>query len=154
MAADTQMHRVERNSIPRPALAGGFALVALAVLLAFAAEPTHVPAVPEKVTASIDILFEDSPDGSVLVRTAEDGRKIAVLPSGTNGFARGLLRGLARERRQQGIGPDASFNVTKRADGQLVLRDAATGRTVVLDAFGQTNALVFSDILKQGGIGQ
>jgi len=76
---------------------------------------------------------------------------VDVVAPGTNGFLRGTLRGLARERKRQGIGPEAPFRLTAHDDGRLTLADPATGRRVDLESFGPTNAAVFSQLLVAGG---
>ena len=53
------------------------------------------------------------------------------------------MRGLARERKRQGIGPELPFQLVGRADGRLTLIDPGTGRRVDLESFGPTNAAAF-----------
>ena len=60
---------------------------------------------------------------------------------------RGVLRGLARDRRADGIGRSPPFRLTRWADGRLSLDDPATGRHVDLEVFGPTNAGAFAEIL-------
>jgi putative photosynthetic complex assembly protein len=103
---------------------------------------------PEAPAAeAVAISFEDRADGAVVVRT-EDGAERAVLAPGTNGFIRGVLRGLARERRMNGKGADTPFHLVLRVDGRLALADPATGRTLDLGAFGHTNADAFARLLR------
>jgi putative photosynthetic complex assembly protein len=59
-----------------------------------------------------------------------------------------VLRGLARERRQHGIGAEPPFRLTLWANGALSLVDTATGRVIELDGFGQTNRAAFARLLK------
>jgi len=96
--------------------------------------------------AAVEMRFLDREDGAVVVQ-GPDERIIAVLPPGTNGFARGVLRGLARERRQHHLDSGPTFRLVRWADGRLSLEDPATGRHVNLEAFGPTNARVFADLL-------
>lgn len=93
---------------------------------------------------------EDADDGSVTVRDARDGRAVFVMPPGEDGFMRGTLRGLARDRRLRGLGPEAPFRLTAWNDGRLTLDDPATGRRLDLLAFGQTNAEAFLRLLQRG----
>lgn len=72
---------------------------------------------------------------------------VAVIPPGTNGFLRGSLRGLARERKRQGIGAGPAFRLVRWADGRLTLEDPATRRVIDLAAFGPTNSGAFADLL-------
>jgi putative photosynthetic complex assembly protein len=99
------------------------------------------------VTAERLLNFSDQADGSILVRDGANGLPIDTVAPGTNGFLRGTLRGLARERRRSGIGPEPALRLTGRADGRLLLEDPATGRLVDLGAFGRTNAAVFAQWL-------
>ncbi|MDQ0315456.1 photosynthetic complex assembly protein PuhC [Amorphus orientalis] len=109
---------------------------------------TEMPAT--QVMASIDLRFEDRSDGAVQVTAADDGRVVQVYPPGTNGFVRGVMRGLARERRLSGIGAAPPFRLILNTDGRLTLEDTATSRDIALDAFGPTNAQAFASILTNG----
>jgi len=99
------------------------------------------------VVATRDVNFMDRSDGGVDVIDAVSGQPIDIVQPGTNGFLRGTLRGLARERKRQGFGPEIPFTLSGRADGRLTLQDPATGRRVDLDSFGPTNSLVFARLL-------
>ncbi len=90
--------------------------------------------------------FEDRPDGSVAVLDARSGAVVYTV-TGEAGFFRGALRGLARERRRMGLGPEAAFQLIARADGRLTLADPATGQRIDLESFGPTNAAVFARLL-------
>jgi putative photosynthetic complex assembly protein len=100
-----------------------------------------------RVLASADLHFEDQSDGGVSVSRAGDRRVIAVLAPGTEGFIRATLRGLARERRGVGLGPEKPFRLSTWADGGLSLEDLATGRTLDLRAFGPTQVEAFARLL-------
>jgi putative photosynthetic complex assembly protein len=91
--------------------------------------------------------FEDRPDGSVAVIDFKTGRELAAL-QGEQGFLRGALRALARERRMHALGPQAPFELIARADGRLTLVDTATGARLDLESFGPTNAGVFARLLQ------
>lgn len=99
------------------------------------------------VVASRDMLFVDQPNGAINVVNAADGTLLEVLAPGTNGFLRGTLRGLARERKLEAIGPTTPFRLTGYADGRLTLEDPETGRRIDIEAFGHTNLEVFSRLL-------
>jgi putative photosynthetic complex assembly protein len=95
----------------------------------------------------VDLRFEDLHDGAVAVRRAEDGAEVALFAPGTEGFMRATLRGLARERKRGGLGPEAPFRLSAWADGDLRLEDLATGRALDMRAFGQTQAENFARLL-------
>ncbi len=98
--------------------------------------------------AERDLLFGDSPDGAVVVRDAATGEVVDTVPPGAeNGFVRGVMRGLARERRQKAVGPEVPFRVTLWTDNELTLTDLATGREIDLNAFGGTNRDAFVRLL-------
>jgi putative photosynthetic complex assembly protein len=101
---------------------------------------------PSAIVASYELRFEDRADGAVLVYSEPADRLVQTLPPGTNGFVRGVLRGLARERRAEQIGPTAPFKLTRWADGRLSLDDPSTNRHVDLEVFGPTNAGAFAAI--------
>ena len=96
-------------------------------------------------TASRDLTFTDNADGSVLVRDT-NGATVDVL-TGEQGFIRGTLRGLARNRRAEHVGKEPPFRLTSWSDGRLTLTDVATGRKIELEAFGSENVVVFARLL-------
>ena len=101
-------------------------------------------AVPEEAALAVrELRFEDRPDGSVVVIDATTKSVIHTM-TGENGFFRGALRGLARERRRAGLGSEQPFQLIGRADGRLTLVDPATGQRIDLESFGPTNAAVFA----------
>jgi putative photosynthetic complex assembly protein len=82
------------------------------------------------------------------VYDARDGVLLAELPPATNGFIRGVLRSLVRERRSQDQGDDAPFRLARHQNGRLTLEDLATGRLIDLRAFGVTNEGAFGALLQ------
>jgi putative photosynthetic complex assembly protein len=138
------------KTLPRGALVGAVALVALSLALVGLARMTgYRPAQPpaSAVIDSRELRFVDRADGAVLVYSGADDRLVDTLQPGTNGFVRGVLRGLVRERRADHIGPTPPFRLTRWADGRLSLDDPSTGRHVDLEVFGPTNAGAFAQIL-------
>jgi putative photosynthetic complex assembly protein len=97
--------------------------------------------------ATREFRFEDRPDGSIVVLDASGTRLVETVPPGTNGFLRGTMRGLARERMRQQVSPTLPFTMIGRADGGLTLVDHGTGRRVDLGSFGPANAAVFARIM-------
>ena len=82
-----------------------------------------------------------------MISDFRSGSMVEVLPPGTNGFARGVMRGMARERHSREIGSEPPFRLTRWSDGRLSLDDPATGRRIELDAFGPTNTAVFAHLM-------
>lgn len=91
--------------------------------------------------------FEDRDDGGIAVLDAVNGAVLTTVAPGTNGFLRSTMRGLVRERKRQGIGPELPFELLGRADGRLTLVDPGTARRVDLESFGSTNSAVFFKLL-------
>ena len=90
--------------------------------------------------------FEDRPDGSIAVIDGRTGESIASV-KGEQGFLRGALRALARERKSRGIGSEQPFQLMVRTDGGLTLYDPVTSQRVDLESFGPTNAAAFLPLL-------
>lgn len=130
----------------------GIAVLLSGVLIAVAAvrlSGTTIRAPDAPAAQSRLLRFEDRPDGRIAVIDARDGREVHAIV-GEAGFVRGTLRGLARERKRMGGGPDQPFELVSHADGRLTLHDAVTGRVIDLDAFGPTNASGFAALLSVG----
>jgi putative photosynthetic complex assembly protein len=139
---------------PRGALIGAALLVAFTVTSAAVSRLSGLGTVQMPESALVEsrpLRFEDMRDGSIRVTDARTGQVAASVEPGTNGFIRGTLRGLARERKRQGIGIEPPFMLTRWADGRLSLEDPATGRVIALDAFGPTNGEAFAQLLTAGG---
>ena len=138
------------NVLPPAAMIGIGALLACSLLLAGIASLTGVGAdvAPEPpVVATYALRFEDRPDGSVAVYRDSSETLVDVLPPGTNGFVRGVMRGMARDRRSRDIGPEMPFELHALEGGGASLSDPATGRVINLTAFGPDNLGAFVSIL-------
>ena len=152
------MHMHEQT-IPRGALWFiAFAIVAvivaaLAVRLGFvpvAASPANVRAEARLVPLTTrDLSFVDRADGGLTITDVGTGRIARSFEPGVpSGFIRGLMRGLARERRMNGVGAAAPFRLESWPNGQLSLTDLATGRTIELTAFGPDNRAAFAALIR------
>lgn len=93
-----------------------------------------------------ELRFEDQPDGSVRVIDHRSNQVIDAI-TGEAGFARGVLRGFARDRRAHGVGAELPLELHGRVDGRLTLLDPSTGRIVDLESFGRANSAVFGRML-------
>ncbi len=146
-------HNNEHPTIPRAAVAGAVALVVVSVIAVYASRATGVGIVTTPASLAVDsrrLVFEDSADGSVIVQDAEAGAIVHVVEPGTNGFLRGVLRGLARDRKLKGVGSGPPFVLTRWADGRLTLADPQTDRRIDLAPFGAENVQVFVNLLTGG----
>ncbi len=133
------------NILPRGVLLaiGGVLLASVIAVAAVRMSGTDIREPDQAAVAVRELRFEDRPDGSVAVIDAPTKTVIHTM-TGENGFFRGALRGLARERKRNGLGPEQPFQLIGRADGRLTLVDPATGQRIDLESFGPTNAAVFA----------
>ena len=144
---------------PRGALALAGSLVGFALLATISVRVGLFPVQSSPVAlraatavqpiASRDLRFTDRADGAVVIEDVGKGAIATVIvPNQKTGFIRGVMRGLARERRMNGIGSEPPFRLTLWKDGQLSLTDTATGRSLELNAFGVTNRATFAALLE------
>ncbi|MFN9450691.1 MAG: photosynthetic complex assembly protein PuhC [Rubrivivax sp.] len=112
--------------------------VTIARLTGWQAVHADAPTVQERA-----LHFRDQSDGGVAVLDADTGHTLQVL-HGEQGFLRGTLRGMARERRRRGLGSEAPLHLLGRADGRLTLLDKTTGQRYDLESFGPTNAAIYA----------
>ena len=146
-------HSSEQQHFPRgPVIATGI-LLAAALLLVSASKTAEVGTMRVSVEHSLvsrDLSFADRADGAVVVSSFPDGAEVTILAPGTNGFIRGVLRGLSRERMLSGMSYAEPFRLVRGAGGRLSLIDLATGREIELNSFGPTNVLAFAKLLTEG----
>ena len=90
--------------------------------------------------------FEDSPDGGVAVIDGVTGQLLTTM-RGEQGFLRGAIRALARDRTARKIGAEQPFRLISYAGGRLTLLDPVSSQRVDLESFGPTNAGVFAPLL-------
>lgn len=146
------------QTLPRGTLllAGGLVLSTLAMTAT--ARLTGTPPAASPVLLRSDtavapvtsrmLAFADRADGAVVITDATTGQIAHVVAAGQKtGFIRGVMRGLARERRMRGVGAGAPFKLTLWRDGELSLDDTVTGRSIELNAFGPTNREDFAQLL-------
>ena len=136
-----------RDVFNRLPLLAVFAMLTLAVTVAFLGHASHASNVPDaKLVAERDLRFVDRDDGAVIVYAGTTDQQVAVF-EGQQGFLRGTMRGFVRTRHLDGIGAAPAFRLSRWSDGRLTLDDPTTGQHVELLAFGPTNAAVFAPLL-------
>ena len=141
---------VKYESFPRLVLLGAAILVGFALLGSGLGRQLHLnatPLPPAKVVRALHLSFRDRSDGGVDILDADQQDKvIQEVEPGTGGFVRGVLRGLARARRADGVGPQPPFTLTRWSDGRLTMDDPKTGQHLNLEVFGPTNAKPFAEL--------
>jgi putative photosynthetic complex assembly protein len=102
------------------------------------------PREPDAATVAVrQLAFTDAPHGAILVVDAGTQTTIATL-QGEQGFVRGVVRSLMRERKRRGLPLEAPLQLLARADGRLTLQDPLTTHRIDLEAFGTDNVAVFA----------
>ena len=129
----------------------GFVLFLVACLALVAWIRWNGPAQPDNISARAEqirmLRFVDQPDGSIQVIDATTGADIHNF-QGEQGFVRGTLRALARDRRLQGFSSEQPFELIAHDAGRLSLHDPATGSTIALESFGSKNIGVFARLMR------
>ena len=120
-----------------------FSLISVGLIRITGNGPDQLAAAP---TVQRSLVFEDQKDGGVRVADGVSGQTLTVL-YGEQGFVRGALRALARERFSRGIGSAQPFDLIARVDGRVTLMDPSTGQRVDLESFGPTNTAEFARFL-------
>jgi putative photosynthetic complex assembly protein len=95
------------------------------------------------VTTSRALRFEDTPTGAVAVLDPANGAEISRF-EGEQGFVRGVLRAIARERKRRSVDHQLPLLLQGHADGSLTLDDPATGERIHLESFGPTQRATFA----------
>jgi putative photosynthetic complex assembly protein len=120
-----------------------FSLISVGLVRISGNGPDQKAAAP---TVQRSLVFQDQKDGGVRVEDGVTGQTLTVL-HGEQGFVRGALRALTRERYSRGIGSAAPFELIARVDGRVTLLDPSTGQRVDLESFGPTNTAEFTRFL-------
>lgn len=115
----------------------GFTIFAVAVARLTGFDPSQAPVSP--VVQVRDLRFEDAGDGDLAVYDHATGALVEMLPPEGDGFIRGVLRTLARERRMHSVDPNGPYRLSLRENGRYTLEDPTTDFLVDLRAFGPTN---------------
>ena len=146
------MSAIDSEPFPKAALiaVGAMLAVTLAGTAAVRLARVSAPAAPitaPAAVAAVDLRFADQADGSIRVSDDRSGALVATLAPDTNGFVRGVMRGMARDRMSRHIGQAPPFRLSRDAGGKLWLQDTATSRLIDLEAFGSGNREAFAVFL-------
>lgn len=149
-------------AFPRQAIWGASGLVLLALVGTVAVRMGVLPQVADPqamraethatVLQSRDLRFLDVA-GDVVVKDLSGATVAVIRPDSEQGFVRGVMRGLARERRLREASMETPFRLQSWSDNGLTLTDLATGRQIELGGFGPTNRAAFAVMLPEGGQG-
>jgi len=120
-----------------------FSLVAVGLVRITGNGPDQLTAA---ITAERSLRFVDRPDRGISIIDGTTGELLTVM-RGEQGFLRGTVRALARDRRSYQIGAELPFQLIARTDGRLALYDPLTSHRVDLESFGPDNAAVFAQFL-------
>lgn len=125
--------------------------LALAAAAAYAGRQATLTAgaVPETDTpvALLEVVFHETPEGTVEVRRGDGGEVLHRLPPGEGGFMRGVLRPLRRERMRAGVSDDTPYRLARWPDGRLTLSDPGAGLVLELAAYGESSVAAFAALL-------
>lgn len=105
--------------------------------------------VDSEVIHDIALRFVDVGGGAVHVFEQSTDRHIATLEPAQDSFIRGVMRGMARERRSRDIDMLPPFRLVSYADGSMIIEDPAVGTYINLVAFGPTNIGSFNTLLNK-----
>lgn len=139
---------------PKPALRVAVAMVILTFTLAILSSQFGVGKaadIYENPVAQRELVFEDAPDGGILVKDGDTGELALTLPSGTNGFLRGALRAMADRRRRADKPYDEPFVLTAWQDGRVTIEDPLTDERIAVSSFGPTQVKSFVALLDRNG---
>ncbi len=135
---------------PKGALIAGAVLIGVSLMTAATGryvDSRESPFDGADQTETRYLTFEQLSEGGIAVLDYDSGDEIDVLAPGTNGFIRGVMRGLSRERQQNGVGPEHPYKLTYWSNGRYSLEDPSTDREIDLGAFGPTNVSAFARYL-------
>ncbi len=155
------MSALDHEAFPRGALIAAAGLVSFSLVATIlgnhAGLGNHLGRVASTIppisapAREVSLAFADQTDGSVQVKDFASGRVLGVLPAGSDGFVRGVMRGMAHERMAHHITSGPGFHLVEGTDRRVVLEDPATGRRIDLNAFGDINLKAFSRFLPATG---
>ena len=98
-----------------------------------------------KVLVEKKIHVYDHLNGAIKI-TDTSGQVLTIIEN-KGAFARVVFRTLAKERIMVGVGPEKPFILTARQNGILSILDPITNSNIDINAFGETNMKLFSELL-------
>lgn len=126
-------------------IAGWLGLSVIVVLVAVSMKDYEdAPDIPTNAQNLALVTVDDTADGGIVIRS---DKGVAELGPDANGFVRGVLRALARQRSVAKIGPEHAFVLAHTRDGNFVISDPMTGTQIDLRAFGKDNTLAFAALM-------
>jgi putative photosynthetic complex assembly protein len=145
------------DGLPKGALWGAFALVALTLVLVFADQATDAVR-GEQTTTSPQSVHQlafaiDGEDGPIAVSRATSGEQLAVFAADESRFLRRVVTSLQDKRARADIPVDRPFQLIRWSDGTMVLADPINGQYMPLNGFGADNERAFLRLLAAAGDG-
>ena len=110
---------------------------------------THEGALTE--TRAVSFRFSAPPIGQepiAIVATRADGSKVVLAKENEEVFPRLILRSFSNIRMRDGVDLNAPIELIQTPDGQRLLVDSATRRTMRLAAFGPENQALFDPLFE------
>ena len=98
-----------------------------------------------KVLVEKKIHVYDHLNGAIKI-TDTSGQVLTIIEN-NGAFARVVFRTLAKERIMVGVGPEKPFILTARQNGILSISDPITNSNIDINAFGESNMKLFSELL-------
>lgn len=145
-------HHHDQIFIPRPIVYAVIALIAFVVVTValgrvFQVGVTHEGTLhPDRV-----VTFRVAgANGGALVATRSDGLVVPLARAGEEIFPRLILRSVGNIRMREGVPLSAPLELALMPDGERLIVDPATRRTVRLAAFGPDNGAVLDPLLATG----
>ena len=138
--------------VPRPVIYLTLAMIVFTILSvgtarAFGIGMTHEGRLAE--TRTVSFRFTSPPIGqtpTAIVARTLDGRNVLLAKENEEIFPRLILRSVANLRLRDGVDQDLPVQLIQTRDGQRLIVDPATRRTMRLAAFGPDNQAMFDPL--------
>jgi putative photosynthetic complex assembly protein len=99
----------------------------------------------------VDVRFEDLATGQIRIVDVNGQLPPRIFDPGKDDFVRVATRSLLRDRAAVSAAADAPIRIGLDGGGRLWLRDLATRRLLLLDAYGYANRASFARIIEPTG---